>query len=565
MNRKMKKRELEESLRRAVQREAPDVLPSILAAVEDQRRIRLMENPVKEKKMRRPLVWAVMATAAALVLVAGSLLGYALLGRVESIATIDVNPSVELRIGRKEKVTGVTALNADAQGLLDGMDLKGTDLNVAINALIGSMVRCGYISELKNSVLVSVEDSNAARGQKLQEEITADITQALEQSAIEAAVLSQTLDMDQTLQQMAEQYAISVGKAKIITKILAKDPTLTAQALAGLPINDLSLILLSKEPEADGVASSGQVSDKKYIGEEKAREIALAKVPGGRVVKAEYDMEDGRIVYEVEVLLNGVEHDFDIDALTGDVLKWDQELDEDDDKNNGQQGTVTTPTTAVIGLDRAKEIAQGRLPGGKVTELELDKEDGRWIYEGEIETAELEADFEIDAYTGEVLKWKQEAKRQESAPTTPNQAPIGLDRAKEIAQGRLSGGKITELELEKEKGRWVYEGEIETNAVEAEFQIDAYTGEVLKWKEEPRDGDDTPAPTAPSNQMIGVDRAKEIAQGRLPGGRITELELDEDDGRMIYEGEIETNTTEVEFEIDAYTGEVLKWDQEIND
>lgn len=139
--------------------------------------------------MRRPLVWAVMATAAALVLVAGSLLGYALLGRVESIATIDVNPSVELRIGRKKKVTGVTALNADAQGLLDGMDLKGTDLNVAINALIGSMVRCGYISELKNSVLVSVEDSNAARGQKLQEEITADITQALEQSAIEAAVL----------------------------------------------------------------------------------------------------------------------------------------------------------------------------------------------------------------------------------------------------------------------------------------------------------------------------------------------------------------------------------------
>ena len=51
----------------------------------------------------------------------------------------------------------------------------------------------------------------------------------------------------------------------------------------------------------------------------------------------------------------------------------------------------------------------------------------------------------------------------------------------------------------------------------------------------------------------------------MPGVFKSELELDEDDGRMIYEGEIETNTTEVEFEIDAYTGEVLKWDQEIND
>ena len=562
----MTDQELEQRLRTALEHAAPDHLEALLSRCEPRRgNVIPMTVPARKPRKKAAMAWLAAACLALVVVGGGAGVQYYQANAVASVISLDVNPSVELRIGRKEKVTGVTALNADAQGLLDGMDLKGTDLNVAINALIGSMVRCGYISELKNSVLVSVEDSNAARGQKLQEEITADITQALEQSAIEAAVLSQTLDMDQTLQQMAEQYAISVGKAKIITKILAKDPTLTAQALAGLPINDLSLILLSKEPEADGVASSGQVSDKKYIGEEKAREIALAKVPGGRVVKAEYDMEDGRIVYEVEVLLNGVEHDFDIDALTGDVLKWDQELDEDDDKNNGQQGTVTTPTTAVIGLDRAKEIAQGRLPGGKVTELELDKEDGRWIYEGEIETAELEADFEIDAYTGEVLKWKQEAKRQESAPTTPNQAPIGLDRAKEIAQGRLSGGKITELELEKEKGRWVYEGEIETNAVEAEFKIDAYTGEVLKWKEEPRDGDDTPAPTAPSNQMIGVDRAKEIAQGRLPGGRITELELDEDDGRMIYEGEIETNTTEVEFEIDAYTGEVLKWDQEIND
>mgnify|MGYP001631741460 CR=1 FL=1 len=62
-------------------------------------------------------------------------------------------------------------------------------------------------------------------------------------------------------------------------------------------------------------------------------------------------------------------------------------------------------------MDKAKQIAETRLPGGKVVELELDEDDGRLIYEGEIETAAVEAEFEIDAITGEVIKWKTEKKR----------------------------------------------------------------------------------------------------------------------------------------------------------
>ena len=195
-----------------------------------------------------------------------------------------------------------------------------------------------------------------------------------------------------------------MGKARIIQQLLGKDPTLIPELLAVLPVNDLSRLLLSKEPEAAGVVSSGEVSDKKYIGLEKAKEIALEKTPDGQITKAEYDTEDGRMVYEVDVLLDGVEHEFDIDALTGDILKWDNEAKDDDD----HPSTSTTSSSTMIGRERAKKIAQGRLSGGKITELELEKDDGRWVYEGEIETAAVEVDFEIDAYTGDIHKWEED-------------------------------------------------------------------------------------------------------------------------------------------------------------
>lgn len=490
INRKMKKRELEASLRRAVQEQAPEVLPAVLAAVEDQRRIRVMENPAVQKNKRRPVLWAAVAAAAALVLVTGGIFGYSYMNKAETVATIDVNPSVELRVNRRERVTAVTALNEDAKTILDDMDLKNTHLNVAVNALIGAMVREGYISDIKNSVLVSVEDSDTSRGQRLQEQITADIAQALEQSAVEAAVLSQTLAEDQSLKETAHQFGISMGKANLIREILAKDPTLKAESLAGLSITDLSLILLSKEPEANQIVSSGQVSDKNYIGTERAKEIALGKVPGGRVTKVEYDMEDGRIVYEVDILLGGVEHEFEIDALTGDILKWEQEREDDDDHNRPDSSdkptTPTSPQASVIGLDRAKEIAEGRLPGGTVTKLELDKEDGRWIYEGEIRKDNVEVDFEIDAYSGEIIQWEQDID-DDHPNTTLSGKVIGMDKAKQIAETRLPGGKVVELELDEDDGRLIYEGEIETTAVEAEFEIDAITGEVIKWKTEKND------------------------------------------------------------------------------
>ena len=86
---------------------------------------------------------------------------------------------------QRKKVRTVTAQNEDAVQILDGMDLKGTDLKVAVNALLGSLVKHGYIGELANSILVTVENDDSQRGERLQTEIVEEINRILSAQSIE--------------------------------------------------------------------------------------------------------------------------------------------------------------------------------------------------------------------------------------------------------------------------------------------------------------------------------------------------------------------------------------------
>lgn len=67
-----------------------------------------------------------------------------------------------------------------------------------------------------------------------------------------------------------------------------------------------------------------------------------------------------------------------------------------------------------------------------------------------------------------------------------------------------------------------------------------------------------------SNVSITLEEAQNIALERVPGATAQNIsiELDEDDGWYIYEGDILYNRMEYEFEIDANTGNILKWETE---
>ncbi len=67
-----------------------------------------------------------------------------------------------------------------------------------------------------------------------------------------------------------------------------------------------------------------------------------------------------------------------------------------------------------------------------------------------------------------------------------------------------------------------------------------------------------------SGVSITLEEAQNIALERVPGATAQNIsiELDEDDGWYIYEGDILYNRMEYEFEIDANTGNILKWETE---
>ncbi|GHS86262.1 hypothetical protein AGMMS49957_04100 [Synergistales bacterium] len=56
---------------------------------------------------------------------------------------------------------------------------------------------------------------------------------------------------------------------------------------------------------------------------EKAKEIALSKVGGGTIVEFKLDYEHDKQVYEMEVRHNGREYEIDVDAATGDIVKYE--------------------------------------------------------------------------------------------------------------------------------------------------------------------------------------------------------------------------------------------------
>lgn len=512
--------ELERRLRTALNHAAPNDLEGVLSRCETGKGTVIdMTNAVETKKKTRR--WAPLAAAACLALVlvggGGGYYYYTANNAVASLVSLDVNPSIQLEVNKNEKVLSATPMNDDGAEILADMDLKGTQADVAMYAIIGSLLQHGYVDELANSILITVEDDDQARGEKLQQELTAQADAALANAQVSGAVLAQTLQHTEELSQKAQEYGISTGKAALIQAIVeGSNNTKTFEELVGLSINELNLLYTAQAPlegqTSDGqqssgaanaapITTSGSASQSAYIGLEAAKQAALnhAGVSASQAtfLEAEYDYDDGRMVYEVEFHVKGTEYDYEIDAQTGEVVKYKTEQN---GANTGSSGSSAN-TSSYIGESAAKAAALKHAgvseSSTKYCNAWLEYDDGRpECYEVEFMAGNTRYEYKIALTAPTVLESEQESyggsgssgqsTGQSGSGSGTSSTDIGAEKAKSIALNHagVSASQTTELKVERDTDDGVLEYEVEFKAggKEYEYTIHGGTGQILKYE-----------------------------------------------------------------------------------
>lgn len=426
----MTNKEIESRLKRAVSDITPDVLDKVMSAdvVKDER----MANIMPMNKNKKKLAGKIVAACAAIAIIFGGAAFFAGNALTESKITIDVNPSVEIITGKSDKVKKVEPLNEDGEIIIDGMDFKNTDVDITVNALIGSMAKKGYLTDVNNeNVLVSVQNDDAQKAEKIRVEVVNNVRKALNENNVSATVFNQVVTDDKSIADMAKEYNISYGKAAFISQLLTIAPDLDAKSLSEMTISEIAALVESKNIDISKIIryeyddsvheniedaiedwneqdENALVSQDEYIGMEEALYAALKHAGVSKDtaydISVKLDADEDGVEYDVDFKVNGKEYDYEIHASTGEVIKFEVETDDDYVKTTQSSSSATE---SLIGEEKAKEIAFKNAgvaaANAKNVSVKLDNDDGAVKYEVEFDYDKWEYEYDINAYTGAVI------------------------------------------------------------------------------------------------------------------------------------------------------------------
>lgn len=320
--------------------------------------------------------------------------------KAHSRIAIEANPSILLELDEDDVVIAVVQSNEDAAIILGDMDLVGVDSNIAINAIIGSMVIHGYISEITNSVLLSVQSEDMQKENELLTTYTKIISDMLSNSAINGSVISQRLLYEKDAEDLADLLGISEAKAELILDIVEIDPRLDVNEIAKLSIHDLNLLLEAKNYAFDNINHSGSASTLGVIDTEDALQFALDYLNIFMTDVLEYDIEleqeDGALIYELDIETNDSSYEVKINAKNGDIVV------SNDDDDEYQDDLIDD----ILSVQEVKTIIANtlQLNVSLMSEFEIEQEYENKIvfYDIAFVYGELEYELEVDAITGEI-------------------------------------------------------------------------------------------------------------------------------------------------------------------
>lgn len=348
------------------------------------------------------------------------------------------------------------------------------------------------------------------------------------------------------------------------------------------------------------------------IGQEAAKTAALAHAGVSEADLSRYeialDESGGAPVYRVEFETESCAYDYAVSAGDGSIVKFSRETDGGGtpaQPDRDDPSAAPTGTDGYIGEARAWEIAYAHAgvtaDSAARPQWKLDSDDGVSVYELEFYSGGYEYDYEINAVSGEVVKYEREPEPAApvsapqngsgtpSAPAAPSPEGITETGAKEIALNHagVTADSIANYKwkLDFDDGISVYELEFNAGGYAYEYEINAADGAVIKFEKE-TDRSAAPAQTAQttetpaSGDYIGEARAWEIAfsHAGVAAGSAAHCSIELDHERhhsshsqhhesncCTYEVDFHCGGYEYEYKIDALTGSILDFEQEVED
>lgn len=288
------------------------------------------------------------------------------------------------------------------------------------------------------------------------------------------------------------------------------------------------------------------------ITEKEAKDLAQKYVPADSIYLG---TENDDNHYEINFFHEGKRerYELNIQKSTGKITSFDSKL-----------ANRLTGNKVVLTETEAKKQVTNELKNAEILSVKLDLEDGK-EYDVRFKTDKFYGEYSINPETGSILE------RDINIGSMPDYSKasniMNRDKIMELVNKQVPSGTMTDIDLDRENGTWIYEVEVYKDGKEYDLAFHAATGELL-WNYTHNDdwnwrSDSTTVQS--SNKYISMDEAKQIALRNAPGATVTKCELDHDDGRAVYEIELRKNRWEYDFEIDAVNGNILKSEKDFDD
>ena len=296
------KRKIETSLRRAMdQLPQPDYWTVAEAPVQKMEvhdyvtRQDVSVRPVR----RRALPLALAACALAL---AVGLYSYCRFFQNYSVVDLTVNPSFALALNRGDQVRNVTALNGDAEAILEGRSYRGWTLEATVENLLDGLAAQGYLTSADDAVDVAVNSKDADHGRALRE-------------TVERCVAEKLSGFSQP-----DVPAPSPTSGTVATPV----PTPIATPYSTpVPTPAATPVPTPAPTPAPTPTPSPQPTDP--LSEEAVGDILRQRLPEAVLKELELDEDDGRWIYEAKLRHGDLKYEIELDAFTGEILKWEED------------------------------------------------------------------------------------------------------------------------------------------------------------------------------------------------------------------------------------------------